>query len=139
MTESPIEPPRRSTPPFVEPRGYAVVSFVSTAMIVGGVGLAWVGLLLAAAGVVLSVIEFKELRRLNPWLLPEGAGAGEAPLLADQPMRIARVSTVVTVIAAAVAVGAVQVTGDQLAAAPPAVLAGLTTLLFNAQMRRALG
>ncbi len=74
-------------------------------MIVAGVGMAWIGLLLAAAGVVLSVIEFKELRRLNPWLLPEGAGAGESPLLAPQPMRIVRVSSVVTILSAAVAVG----------------------------------
>lgn len=125
-------------PRFVEPRGYAFVSFASTAMIVAGVGLAWEGLLLAAAGVVLSLIEFKELQRLNPWLLPEGAGAGEAPLLAKQPMRIARVSTVVTIIAAFIALAAVQVTGDQLAAIPPAVIAGVTSLLFNAQLRRAL-
>lgn len=134
--------PRRASPApgprFVEPRGYAIVSFLSTAMIVAGIGLAWEGLLLAAAGVVLSVIEFKELRRLNPWLLPDGAGAGESPLLADQPMRIARVSTIVTIIAAFVALAAVQVTGDKLAAVPPAVMAGLATLVFNAQLRRAL-
>lgn len=133
---------RRASPPpgphFVEPRGYAIVSFLSTAMIVAGVGLAWEGLLLAAAGVVLSVIEFKELRRLNPWLLPDGAGAGESPLLEAQPMRIARVSTVVTIIAAFIALAAVQVTGDKVAAVPPAVLAGFTSLVFNAQLRRAL-
>jgi hypothetical protein len=122
----------------VEPPGYALVSFASTAMIVAGVGLAWVGLLLAAAGAVLSVIEFKELRRLNPWLMPEGAGAGEAPLLSEQPMRIARVSTIVTVISCAAALGAVQVTGDQAAAVPPAIIASLASLAFNAQMRRAL-
>jgi hypothetical protein len=87
---------------------------------------------------VLSVIEFKELRRLNPWLMPEGAGAGEAPLLADQPMRIARVSTIVTVISCAAALGAVQVTGDQAAAVPPAIIAAVASLAFNAQMRRAL-
>ncbi|MBO9534836.1 MAG: hypothetical protein J7513_17825 [Solirubrobacteraceae bacterium] len=127
------------SPRFVEPRGYALVSFISTAMIVAGIGLAWTGLLLAGAGAVLSVIEFKELRRLNPWLMPEGVGAGEAPLLAAQPMRIARVSTVVTVLSCAVALGAVQVTGDQPAAIPPAAIAGLATLAFNAQMRRALG
>lgn len=133
MTGTP--PPRK----LVEPRGYALVSFCSTAMIVAGVGLAAVGLLLAAAGAVLSVIEFKELRRLNPWLMPEGAGAGESPLLAAQPMRIARVSTIVTALSCAAALGAAQVTGDQIAAIPPAVIAGLATLAFNAQMRRALG
>jgi hypothetical protein len=122
-----------------EPRGYGLVSFVSTAMIVAGVGLAWIGLLLAAAGVVLSIIELKELRRLNPWLLPEGAGAGESPLLAPQPMKIARASTVTTIVGALAAVGAVQVTGDLISAVPPAVIAGLTTLVYNAQMRRALG
>jgi len=123
---------------FIEPPGYAVVSFAST-MIVAGVGLAWVGLLLAAAGVVLSIIEFKELRRLNPWLLPEGAGSGESPILAPQPMRIARVSTAATVVGAIVAVAAVQITANELAAIPPAVIAGLSMLVFNAQMRRALG
>jgi hypothetical protein len=128
----------QQAPRLVEPRGYGLVSFASTAMIVAGVGLAWVGLLLAAAGVVLSVIEFKELRRLNPWLMPEGAGSGESPLLAEQPMRIARASTVATIAGCLAAVGAVQVTGDELAALPPAVLAGLSTLVFNAQLRRAL-
>lgn len=131
-------PLRRAHPPFVEPRGYALVSFATSAMIVAGVGLAWAGMLLAAAGVVLSYIEFKELQRLNPWLLPEGAGAGESPLLEPQPMRIARVSFAVTIISAAAALAAVQVTGDQLAAIPPAVIAGFATLGFNAQMRRAL-
>ncbi|MEH3054608.1 MAG: hypothetical protein PGN13_11490 [Patulibacter minatonensis] len=125
-------------PRFVEPKGYALVSFLSTAMIVGGVGLTWTGLLLSAAGVVLSLIEFKELRRLNPWLLPEGAGAGESPLLADQPMRIARVSTVATIVGAAFALAAVQMTGDELATIPPAIISGLTILVFNAQLRRAL-
>ncbi len=122
----------------VEPRGYAAVSFLSTAMIVAGVGLAWTGLLLAAAGVVLSVIEFKELRRLNPWLMPEGAGAGESPLLAEQPMRIARTSTISVIVGCFVAAGAVQVTGDALSALPPALIAGFFTLVFNAQLRRAL-
>jgi hypothetical protein len=121
-----------------EPRGYGLVSVVSTAMIVVGVGLAWVGLLLAAAGVVLSVIELKELRRLNPWLLPEGAGAAESPLLAAQPMRIARASTLTTVLGALAALGAVRLTGDPLAALPPALLAGCSALVYNAQMRRAL-
>ncbi|MFT4034015.1 MAG: hypothetical protein QM679_00400 [Patulibacter sp.] len=128
-----------STPRLVEPKGYALVSFLSTAMIVAGVGLAWSGLLLAAAGGVLSVIEFKELRRLNPWLLPDGAGAGDSPLLEAQPMRIARISTVVTVVACAAALAAVNVTGDRAAAIVPALLAGFSTLVFNAQMRRALG
>lgn len=123
----------------VEPRGYAIVSFLSTAMIVAGVGLAWTGLLLAAAGVVLSIIEFKELRRLNPWLMPEGAGAGESPLLTEQPMRIARASTIAVVVGCIAAAGAVQVTGDELSALPPALIAGASTLVFNAQLRRALG
>lgn len=128
----------QQSPRLVEPRGYGLISFLSTAMIVAGVGLAWTGLLLAAAGVVLSIIEFKELRRLNPWLMPEGAGAGEAPLLAEQPLRIARASTIAVIAGCIAAAGAVQVTGDELAALPPAVIAGLSTLLFNAQLRRAL-
>lgn len=126
-------------PRLKEPRGYAAVSFLSTAMIVAGVGLAWIGLLLAAAGVLLSVIEFKELRRLNPWLMPEGAGAGESPLLQPAPMRIARVSTATTIFGALIAFAAVTTTGEQLAAVPPALIAGISSLAFNAQLRRTLG
>lgn len=118
----------------IEPRGYAAVSFVSTAMIVGGIGLAWTGLLLAAAGFVLSYIEFKELRRLNPWIM-EGE---DWPILAKQPQRVSQASFAVVVIAAAAALAAVQITGNELLAIPPALVAGASMLAFNVQMRRAL-
>ncbi len=123
----------------VTPRGYALVTFASTAMIVAGVGLAWSGLLLAAAGVLLVVIEFKELRRLNPWLLPERGSAAEAPMLAPGPRRIARASRFSMAVAAGMALGVVQATGDPAAVIPPAIMAGLAELFFAAQLRRVLG
>ncbi|MBJ7473410.1 MAG: hypothetical protein JHD16_19030 [Solirubrobacteraceae bacterium] len=120
----------------VEPPGYAVVTFVSTAMIVAGIGLAWTGLLLAAAGIVLSVIEFKELRRHNAWLLPPNAE--DSPLLAKEPRRIGWVSLGTTLAGAAAALGAYAVSGNPLAVLPPAVLAGTTSVVLNGQLRRAL-
>lgn len=127
------------SPRFTAPRGYLLMNALSTAMIVAGVGLAWDGLLLAAAGLLLALIEFKEMRRLNPWLMPEQGNPAESPLLAPAPRRIARVSALTTGIAAGVALGAVQVTGDPIAALPSAALAALTEVFFSAQLRRALG
>ncbi len=120
----------------IEPRGYAVVSFVGTAMIVAGVGLAWPGLLLAAAGVVLSIIEFKELQRLNPWLVPDNPE--DSPLLQEVPRRIGWASLFTTALGAAAALAAAQTTGEPLLVIGPAAIAGATMLVFNAQLRRAL-
>lgn len=120
----------------VEPAGYGMVTFASTAMIVAGIGLAWTGLLLAAAGLVLSVIEFKELQRLNPWLTPDDLA--DSPLMEAGPRRIGWVSLVTTLVAAAFAFAAVQQSGEAIMAVPPAAIAGVTALVFNRQMRRAL-
>lgn len=120
----------------VEPAGYGVVTFVSTAMIVAGIGLAWPGLLLAAAGLVLSVIEFKELQRLNDWLTPQNLA--ESPLMAGAPRRIGWMSLFTTLLGAAAALGAAQTTGEPITVVGPAAIAGVTALVFNAQMRRAL-
>lgn len=120
----------------VEPAGYGVVSFVSTAMIVAGIGLAWTGLLLAAAGLVLSVIEFKELQRLNDWLTP--TNLADSPLMERTPRRIGWVSLTTTLVASAFALAAVQRSGEAIMVIGPAAIAGVTALVFNAQMRRAL-
>src|SRR4051794_9189543 len=102
----------------IEPAGYAVVTFASTAMIVAGIGLAWTGLLLAAAGLLLSVIEFKELQRLNPWLTPENLS--DSPLMEPGPRRIGWISLVTTAVAAAFAYAAVQQSDEPIMAAIPA-------------------
>lgn len=120
----------------VEPAGYGVVTFASTAMIVAGIGLAWTGLLLAAAGLILSIIEFKELQRLNPWLTPENLA--DSPLTGKTPRRIGWVSLVTTLVASAFAYAAVERSGEAIMVVGPAAIAGVTALVFNAQMRRAL-
>ncbi len=120
----------------VEPRGYALVSFAATAMVVAGIGLAWTGLLLAAAGAVLSVIELKELQRLNPWLMPDNPE--DSPLMDPMPRRIGWAGLLTTGLGSAAALAAAQTTGEPLLVLGPAAIAGATTLVFNAQMRRAL-
>lgn len=130
--------PAPSTGPTLqEPGGYAVVTFISTVMLVAGIGLAWTGLLLAGAGFILGLIEFRELRRLNPWIMPSLEDAG-APIAAKQPMRISFLSTLVLVIGCVAALVAVQVSGDALYALPPAIVTGAVVVLFNRPMKAAL-
>lgn len=119
-----------------EPKGYALVTFLSTAMLVAGVGLAWTGLLLAAAGIVLSIIEFKELQRLNPWLLPDDPA--DSPLSDPAPRRVMWASVATTVVAMAFAIAVERATDEPLTVLGPAVIGGLTGLFFNAQFRTAV-
>lgn len=127
----------RQGPTLQEPPGYAAISFVATVMLVAGVGLAWSGLLLAAAGFILSIIEYRELRRLNPWILPSW-DADYAPIAAKQPMRISMLGTLVVVIGSFAALVAVQVSEEPLFALPPAIVTALVTVAFNRPMRKAL-
>lgn len=120
----------------IEPKGYAAVTFVSTVMFVAGIGLSWTGLLLAAAGLILSVIEFKELQRLNPWLLPDNPE--DSPLMAPGPRRVIWVSGATTVLGALAAVVAYKATDEPLSVIGPAAIAGITTIVLNIQFRQAL-
>lgn len=130
-------PTPASGPTLQEPGGYALVTFVSTVMLVAGVGLAWTGLLLAAAGFILGLIEFRELRRLNPWIMPSLEDA-DAPIAAKQPVRISFLSTLVLVVGSMAALVAVQVSEEPLYAVPPAIVTGFVVVAFNRPMRAAL-
>ena len=136
MTDADDEPLREG-PKLKEPRGYAAMSFTATVMLVAGVGLAWTGLLLAAAGFILSIIEYRELRRLNPWILPSWDDE-HAPIAAKLPMRISILGTLVVVVGSVAALVAVQVSDEPLYALPPALVAAVVTVAFNGPMRRAL-
>lgn len=124
-------------PKLQEPGGYAAVTFVSTAMLVAGVGLAWTGLLLAGAGFILGLIEFRELRRLNPWIMSSLMDE-DAPIAAPAVVRVSFLSTLVLLIGAAAALIAVQVGGEPLFALPPAIVTGVVVVAFNRPMKAAL-
>lgn len=134
MTRPVIDP--AGGPKLVMPRGYHLVTFVSTAMLVAGIGLAWVGLLLAAAGGVLAYIEFRELLRLNPWIMREGDE--DWPLLAPGPQRLSTISAVVLLIGCGAALAAVQVGDEAWLALPPAIVTGFAMVAFNGPTFRAL-
>lgn len=115
-----------------------VSTFVSTAMIVGGIGAAWAGLLLAAAGLIVAVVDMREFKRLNPWLFPSDPEAQTA-MLAPEVLKISRWALLSLVAFSAIALGGVLATGNQLTVLVPAFLAGAVGVVQDRHLMRTLG
>ncbi len=127
----------RSGRTLVEPTGYAVTSFLSSAGLTGGIGLAPDGLLLFAAAVLLSVIEWRRLREANPWLrleTPEDFRTHEGKIF----LRYSAWGTGIGLGLAAAAFALVQMEGREAAASGPALISGVATLVLNYLLKRKL-
>lgn len=126
--------PRSVTP--ASRRG--ISTFLSTAMIVGGIGTAWPGLLLAAAGAVLGIIDLREFERRNPWLFPRGGNPDESPLFSPAVLRLSRWAMVSIALCSGLALGLVTMTGERIVVLAPAILAGVIGVLQDRRLIRAL-
>lgn len=116
---------------------HGISTFLSTAMIVGGIGTAWPGLLLAAAGLVLAWIDVREFQRRNPWLFPQDDGAS-TPMLAPEVLRLSRWALVSIVAFAALALAGVILTGNRFTVLVPAALAGAAAVVQDRHLLRTL-
>ena len=114
----------------VHPAGSTLSTMLSPAMMVAGIGLATEGLLLAAAGFVLAIIDWNRYTAANPWAFPSAKDDPEAAAAAfsGEVTRISLANAGVVFGLSAAALVAVQQGGDDLYALPPAALAALITL-----------
>lgn len=124
----------------VVPRGSWLSGAASTAMIVAGVGLAVDGLLLAAAGVLLALLDWDRFKAANPWAFPDPKQDPEAAAaaLGGEVARVSLAGTAAIVGSCLVAVAAVQMGDDRLLAVPPAVLAAVMNAAFTRRLIAAL-
>lgn len=121
----------------VEPVGYAVTTFVGSVASVIGIGLAPDGLLLFAAAMILSVIDWRRMRAANPGLFPERPEDFEGPI-SKAMIRYSALGTLVLVVLSVAAYLLVAREDDWAAAIGPALIAGVFTLFFNWRLKIAL-
>lgn len=118
--------------------GDGATTFLSTVMIVAGIGLAWPGLLLAAAGGVLAIIDLREFKRLNPWLFPDDASPESTAIMAPEVVAISRWALISLIAFSGVALAAVILSEAPVAVLIPAVLAGAVSVLQDRRLLRTL-
>lgn len=119
----------------IEPTGYAVTSFISSVGLTAGIGLAPDGLLLFVAAVILSVIEWRRLVAMNPWLSlesPEDFRTHEGRIL----MKYSAWGTGVLIALSISALVLVRAQDNDAAAIGPALIAGVVTLVLNYLIKR---
>jgi hypothetical protein len=141
VARGPLDPERRARSrrgdAVVEPPGYAITQFASSVGFVVGFGLVPDGLLLVAASLILSVIDFRRFNAANPGLLPdtaEGFRTGPGRAL----YRYSAAGTSILVGLSIIAVALVQRDDLRADALGPGLVGGVVTLALNWRMKRAV-